>query len=128
MPEKNPTKGKILIAEDEMPVAKALRLKLLEGGFDAVVVNNGEQALYVLKGNKFDLVLLDLIMPIKDGFYVLEELKKTKNKTPVIVLSNLSQEADINRVKQLGAKDFYVKTYTSLSKVLEVVKKNYARK
>jgi DNA-binding response OmpR family regulator len=113
---------KILIGEDERPMAKALELKLNRSGFDAKAVNDGEEVLKALKEDKYDLLFLDLIMPKVDGFGVLEELKKRGEKVPVIILSNLSQTEDEKRAKELGAIDFFIKSNTPISEVV-----NHAR-
>lgn len=114
---------KLLIAEDERSIAKALKLKLSLSGFEVDLANNGEEALALMKDKKFDLVLLDIMMPKMDGFSVMEEMKKNKNKTPVIILSNLSQEDDAKRAKELGAVDFFIKSNTPLADIIEKVKK-----
>jgi DNA-binding response OmpR family regulator len=72
---------------------------------------------------QFDLIVLDLILPKLTGFEVLEELKKKKSTTPVIVASNLSQGEDQERAKTLGARDYFVKSDTSLSQVVEHITK-----
>lgn len=113
---------KILIAEDEKPMAKAMQLKLISEGYEVQVVHDGKAALEALSKNRFDLLLLDLVMPVKDGFAVLENLKKSKRKITVIVASNLSQEEDIKRANSLGAKDFFVKSDTPISGVVDRVK------
>ena len=123
MTEENQKKSRILVAEDEKSVSKALMLRLTETGYDVGVAYNGEQALKALEKEKYDLLLLDLIMPKVDGFSVLESLKQKNIKIPVVILSNLSQESDIKRVKEYGVKDFFVKSYTPLAKILEIVKK-----
>jgi DNA-binding response OmpR family regulator len=114
---------KILIAEDERPLAKALELKLRAAGFDVSVATDGKQALEMASGGQYDLLLLDLIMPITDGFKVLEGLHDAKVKTRVIVLSNLGQEEDMQRVKALGAVDYFVKADTPLATIIEHVQK-----
>lgn len=114
---------KILIAEDEKPMSKALEIKLGRAGYDVKAVYNGEEAIEILKKEKFDLLLLDLIMPKKDGFDVLAEIKNKKIKTAVIVLSNLGQEEDINKAKALGAKDFFIKSDTPIAQILEHIQK-----
>lgn len=114
---------KILIAEDEKPMSKALEIKLGRAGYDVKAAYNGEEAIEMLKKEKFDLLLLDLIMPKKDGFDVLEEIKSKKIKTAVIVLSNLGQEEDINKAKALGAKDFFIKSDTPIAQILEHIQK-----
>ena len=112
---------KILIVDDEKPLAKALELKLSHAGFETHVANNGEDAINALKKESFSLMLLDLIMPKMDGFKVLEEMKKLKKKPPVIVLSNLSQSEDMDKAKKLGAKGFFIKSDTSLAEVVKQV-------
>jgi two-component system, OmpR family, response regulator VicR len=112
---------KILIAEDERPMAKALQLKLTKEGFEAVNAYNGDEALELLDNGKFDLMLLDIMMPNTDGFAVLEALKKKNISLPIIVTSNLSQEEDIAKAKKLGAKDFLVKSDVPINKIVEKV-------
>lgn len=114
---------KILIAEDEKPMARALELKLNHSGFEAKAVYDGEEAIEALSKEKFDLLLLDLIMPKKDGFAVLEELKKRGNKIPVVISSNLGQDEDIKRAESLGAKDYFIKSNTPLTDIVENIKK-----
>lgn len=114
---------KILIIEDEKALANALMLKLQSAGFETILVYDGEAAVSILEKQKFDLVILDLILPKRDGFYVLSELNRLKVSTPVIISSNLSQDEDIVRAKELGAKDYFVKSDITLSEVVEKVKK-----
>jgi len=119
-----PTKPKkILIMEDEKPMARAMVLKLTHAGFEATSANNGEEGLAILEKENFSLILLDLIMPKMDGFSVLEALKQKNIKTPVIILSNLSQEDDEKRAKELGAKDFFIKSNTPIAEIVERVNK-----
>ncbi|HXV27053.1 MAG TPA: response regulator [Candidatus Paceibacterota bacterium] len=116
------TNGTILIAEDELPLAKALAMKLESAGYTVTAVTNGSECLAELKAKKYDMLLLDLIMPETDGFAVLEELKSRGTKIPTIVLSNLGQEEDIERAKSLGAKDYFIKADTSLSAIVDMVR------
>lgn len=114
---------KILICEDEKPIAKALVLKLNHEGFEAEAANDGEEALQILQSKQFDLILLDLIMPRIDGFGVLEKIKELKITTPVIVTSNLGQEEDLKRAKELGAVNYFIKSNTSLQEIVDGIKK-----
>lgn len=118
-------KKKILIVEDEKSLAHALKFKLESAGYTVDVENDGASGLATIKSKKFDLVLLDLVMPKVNGFGVLEELKKIKNSTPVIVLSNLGQDTDIATAKRLGAKDFLIKSDTQLEGIVDKVR-NFA--
>ncbi|MFA7245250.1 MAG: response regulator [Candidatus Magasanikbacteria bacterium] len=114
---------KILIAEDEKPMARALEIKLNKVGFETTIVFDGVAALEELASNKYDLLLLDLMMPNKDGFSVLEDIKTKKIKVPVIVSTNLNQKDDIEKAMSLGAKDYFVKSDTPISDVVEHIKK-----
>jgi two-component system response regulator VicR len=117
------TKKKILLAEDERSISRALKLKLELSGFEIEIAINGEEALNILKTKKFDLLLLDIMMPKVDGFSVMEEMKKRKDKTPILVLSNLSQEDDAKRAESLGAIDFCIKSNSSLAEIIDKIKK-----
>lgn len=112
---------KILIIEDEKTLARALEVKLTSIGFNVRVVLNGEDGVSLLEKESFSLILLDLIMPKMDGFMVLEDLKAKKIKTPVIILSNLSQENDVKRTEVYGVKDFFIKSNTPLTTIVERV-------
>lgn len=117
---------KILIAEDERPMARALELKLTHMGFTVVVVSNGEAALEAMHREVFDLLLLDLVMPKVDGFQVLEALHGAKKTIPVVIISNLSQPEDEQRTKQLGAKAFFIKSNTPIATIVTFVAEQLA--
>ena len=117
------TPKKILIIEDEKSLARALELKLSHAGFAVTAVFNGEDGVALLLKESFSLILLDLLMPKMDGFGVLTILKEKNIRTPVMVLSNLSQEDDLKRTQELGAKDFFIKSNTPISTILERVNK-----
>ncbi len=114
---------KILIVEDEKTLARALELTLTHAGFDTHLAYNGEDAVKFLEQEPFDLILLDLIMPKMDGFTVLTILKEKKIKTPVLVLSNLSQQNDIKHAEKFGAKEFFIKSNTPIATIVERVRK-----
>jgi DNA-binding response OmpR family regulator len=114
---------KILIIEDEKPLAHALELKLGHEGFDVKAVFDGAAGLELLEKETFSLILLDLMMPRVDGFAVLRKLKEKNIGIPVIVLSNLSQEEDLELARSLGAKEFCIKSDTPIVAIAERVKK-----
>lgn len=118
------TLKRILIAEDEKAISKALELKLAHEGFEVKAVFNGVELLSLLEKEKFDLILLDLVMPKLDGFGVLEILNCKGNKIPIIVSSNLSQQEDYQRAKKLGATDFLIKSETPVAEMVKKIK-NY---
>ena len=116
---------KIVLADDEQFIALAYNDGLTRAGFEVFVANNGEEALEQVKAHKPDLVLLDLIMPKKDGFSVLQDMKADPAlaNIPVLILSNLSQATDAEETKRLGAVDFIVKSDVSLQELIERIKK-----
>ncbi len=120
--KKEENNKKILIVEDEEALSSTLSLKLESAGFKTFVAVNGIDALEMIKNNKYDLVLLDLMLPGKDGFEVLQDLHNDNYGGLVIVLSNLSQEEDIDRVLYLGAKKFLVKSKVQLSEIVDNIK------
>lgn len=113
---------RVLIVEDERPLSHALDLKLQHEGFTTVVASNGEECIKALNEQEFDVVLLDLVMPVFDGFQVLEELQKKEKRPTVFVLSNLSQAEDEDRVLKLGAKKYFIKSDTPLEVIVNEVK------
>lgn len=115
---------KILVAEDDKFLLNAYRVKFQKAGFDVKTARDGQEALRELAEFVPDLILLDLVMPVKDGFAFLEEIKKDDRfkVIPVIIASNLGQKEDIDRGMKLGAKDFIVKTDLSLDKLVEKIK------
>jgi DNA-binding response OmpR family regulator len=117
---------KILIVEDERPIARALELKLISSGFQAEIAKNGTEAVDKIKSGGFDMILLDLVLPEIDGFTILQKAKEEiKTKTPIIVLSNLSQADDVKKAKALGAMDFLVKSNTPISEIVNKIKKYF---
>lgn len=116
---------KILIIEDEELLYNLLRKKLITEGYDVFVSEDGQKGLDSMRENIPDLVLLDIVMPNKDGFEVMEEMKKDENlkNIPVIIISNSGQPVEIDRAKNLGAKDWLVKTEFEPLEVVEKVKK-----
>lgn len=117
----------ILIAEDEKPIARALELKLKTEGYTVMIANNGVEALDIISKNKIDFMLLDLVMPIMDGFTVLKNLHEKEIKVPVVVASNLGQDEDIKKAQEFGIKNYFVKSDTSLAEIVELVKNMIAK-
>lgn len=115
-------KKKILIIEDEKPLAHALLLKLSHEGFVVTTTESGKSGLEYLANEHFDLVLTDLILPGVDGFKVLETMKEQGLSVPVIVITNLNQEEDKKRAFDLGATGLFVKSNSPISLIVEGVK------
>lgn len=113
---------RILVVEDEKPLNQILSLKLTHEGYQVDSAFNGESGLEMITNNEYDLVLLDLITPVMDGFGVLEQLQGKLNSPPIIVLSNLGQVEEKQRSEELGAAGFFIKADTPLSDVVSIVK------
>jgi len=127
MPDQKP---KILMIEEDRFLRKIYRDKFSRLDFDFLEATNGEEGLNKIIYEKPDLVILDLMLPKKNGFDVLIDIKRNKNtqSIPVIILSNLGQESDIKRGISLGAEDYLVKTEVSLSDVVDRVREQLAKK
>ncbi len=122
-------KLKVVLVEDDKFLQKILVTKFTKEGFDVRAASDAEQGLQMILTEAPNIVLLDLILPKMSGFDLLTELKangKTK-AIPVVILSNLGQEEDINRAKSLGALDFLVKADISINEVVQKVKEIYVR-
>ena len=122
--ESGEKKIKIFIGEDDKFISRAYQDGLKRAGFEVFTGFDGSEVLKNIKENKPDLILLDLIMPIKNGFEVLGEMKMDSGlrKIPVVVLSNLGQDSDIERARELGAKDYLIKSNYSMKEIIEKVR------
>jgi CheY-like chemotaxis protein len=115
---------KILLVEDDKLFVRIYKNSLKKAGFETTFLENGEKAVPEAKKVKPDLIMLDLVMPKKDGFETLADLKAdpvTKN-IPVFVLSALESEADVEKIRNLGAKKYIFKSTNSLKVVIDEVK------
>ncbi len=114
----------ILLVEDDKFVSKAYSFFLKKEGYNVLYAADGEEGLKILKGSKPDLILLDLIMPGMNGFEMLKALKSKKvtREIPVIIVSNLGQESDIQECKRLGAADYLIKADLYMKDVLVKIK------
>lgn len=101
----------ILIVEDESRVAAFLQKGLRKNGYFTIVAEDGEKAIEMASSKNFDLMVLDLGLPIKDGFTVLRELRNSQIKFPVIVVTARSDEEDKVKAMNSGANDFITKPF-----------------
>jgi CheY-like chemotaxis protein len=117
--------AKVLVVEDDHFLGTAYKAKLVKEGYDFRLATDGEEVMTVLADFMPDVILLDLVMPRKDGFAVLTDLKKDPRfkDIPVIVASNLGQQEDHERAKELGAVDFVTKSELSLDAIVEKLSK-----
>lgn len=102
---------KILVVEDEPSLIFTLRDTLESEGYDVVVSEEGTQAIEMVKEHKPDLMLLDIMLPGKSGYDIMEELRKEKYTFPVIMLTAKDQEPDKVKGLSLGADDYLTKPF-----------------
>jgi DNA-binding response OmpR family regulator len=111
---------RILVVEDEEPLALGIRDALSHAGFEVAVVHDGLRALESLKATRFDLVVLDLMLPGKSGLEVLRELRALRHEVRVVVLTALSDESDVVRGFEMGADDYMAKPFSPRELVARV--------
>lgn len=126
-------KQKILIIDDDPFILDMYVLKFRERGFDVEIAKDGKEGLQKARAGGVDIILLDIVMPVVDGFSILSELKKEEatRSTKVIILTNLGQKEDVERGLGLGADDYIIKAHFTPSEVVEKVKNilpHYAEK
>jgi two-component system, OmpR family, alkaline phosphatase synthesis response regulator PhoP len=114
---------RILLAEDDRFLRRAAEARLRQQGFEVLTATDGEEALRVARAEHPDLVLLDVVMPQLQGFDVLKALKRDTitSRIPVIVLSNLGQEHDVEQAIALGAEAYLVKAHLSLQDLVQKI-------
>lgn len=120
MSETEGKKEKILFIEDEEALQTSLCSALRQAGYDAISAFDGEEGIEHAKNSKPDLILLDIILPRRSGFEVLEELKVDEGTRdiPVIVLTNLERISDVERMLSLGATNYLVKANYEIRDIL----------
>ena len=115
---------KILIVEDEAFIAEMYKIKFESDGYEVATAHDGEDGIKV--ANKFmpELVLLDLMMPHKDGYQTLKELRDGEKTRfmKIFILSNLGQKEEIEKGMKLGADGFFVKAHLTPTQLLEKIK------
>lgn len=115
--------AKILLIEDDLPLLRAYQIAFSKLGHEVEHAIDGEDGINKAKSQKPDLILLDLFLPKKSGFEVLKELKSDPlyKHIPIICLSVLDQNGEIEKAKALGADDYMVKSDTSLQEIVKRV-------
>jgi len=103
---------RILVVEDERSIAFGLRLDLQNEGYAVDVETDGEAALERAKNGTYDLILLDVMLPRKDGFEICRELRRAGHRTPIVMLTARTQEAEVVLGLELGADDYVTKPFS----------------
>ena len=115
--------GKIFLVEDDPTLIDMYTVKFKDEGYDVIEARDARTGLTQAQTKKPDLILLDLIMPVKDGFETLKELKANPDfkDIKVVVSSNLGQDEDIKKAKSLGATDYLVKAHFSFAEIIKKI-------
>jgi len=115
---------KIMIIEDDHFLSSLMKARLEKEGFVVVQALDGEEAMETLKKDIPSLVILDLIMPKVTGFEVLQMISITPqlDKIPVVIVSNLAQDSDIEKARQLGAREYFIKVKVSIDDLVGKIK------
>lgn len=118
--------AKILLVEDDQFLSSLLKTRLEKEKFEVTLAHDGPEAVQAIKSYSPDLILLDVILPGKSGFDVLEEIQKDpqlrdKKDIPVVIISNLGQESDLERGRELGVVDYFVKARISIDDLVNKV-------
>ena len=117
---------KILLVEDEASIADVFKEQLTIGGFDVEIANGGEQALQLLKVNKYHVMLLDLVMPEVDGLAVLQKMKEKPEeypKLPTIALTNVTSDDVKKEVESYNLQGYLLKLSIKPQMLIEAVNK-----
>ena len=117
----------LLLVEDDPFLSSLLKNKFQKEGFEVILVTDGDQALNFLKTSNADLILLDIILPKKTGFEVLKEMQNDPEirakELPVIIISNLGQPQDIEKGKEFGVVEYFIKAKISIDDLVARIKK-----
>jgi CheY-like chemotaxis protein len=116
---------KILLIEDDNFLVEMYKTKFEREGYEIVTAMNGGEGLERAVKEKPDLILLDMVLPEKDGYEVLDELKgdKETKDIPVIILSNLGQNGEVKKGKEKGAEDYFIKSNFTPGQLVDKINK-----
>jgi DNA-binding response OmpR family regulator len=124
MTEEIRRKKKICIVEDDDDIREIYSVKLLSEGYDVVTATNGEEGMYIINETRPDLILLDLMMPIKNGFEVLDELADNEelSSIPIIIFTNADDENSTKKVGKFDTRFYAIKALTTPQKLIGFVR------
>ncbi len=118
--------AKIILVEDDDDLREMYKRKLEMEGYKTITAKDGISALNLIGSEKPDLILLDILIPKKDGFEVLQCIRNSKDdglrSLPVIIISNLSSEEDRCEAEKIGISGYLIKSTTTLEKFVETIK------
>lgn len=115
---------KVLLIDDDPFIVDIYALKFKQEGFNIEIAQDGKTGMKKIEEFQPDIVLLDIVMPQKDGFDILKDLRENSafRKVKIILLTNLGQKEDVERGTKLGADDYIIKAHFTPSEVVEKVK------
>lgn len=115
--------AKVLIIEDDKVLSRVYGIKMEKEGYDVTKLSNGVDAVETAKDIKPDIIILDLMMPEKDGFETMKDLKADADtkKIPVMVVSALGTESDIKKLMDMGAHKYIVKPSSMFNDILKSI-------
>lgn len=102
---------KILVAEDDRAINQLVRISLVENGYEVVSCYNGKEALDALDGEKFDMIISDVMMPELDGFALAEAVRERDKKIPILFMTALDDKSSKQLGFKLGIDDYVVKPF-----------------
>lgn len=111
--------NKILVVEDEKSLRDAMLESIKAAGYEVLSASNGEEGITQIREHAPDLLVLDILMPIKSGIDVLKFLQHTDSKTPVIILTNLDDMEDKQKALAHGGYRYFIKAETSLKEIVK---------
>ncbi|MDP7069138.1 MAG: response regulator [Candidatus Peribacteraceae bacterium] len=115
------TNADILIAEDDAVLREVYTKKFTLGGYTIRIAENGEKAVAEIQKKQPDILILDIKLPILDGFGVMERYPRESREFPVIMLTNFGDDKNRSRGEELGTDDYFIKSEMTIRKLLEMV-------
>lgn len=117
-------KSRVLIIEDDSVLGSVITEKLNASGYDASLVTDGAVGIETVRTTHPDIILLDILLPTKNGYEIMEEISRDESirNIPVVIISNSGQPVEIERMIKLGAKDYLIKAQFTPEEVLEKVR------
>jgi CheY-like chemotaxis protein len=117
-------KSRVLIIEDDPVLGSVITEKLNASGYDASLVTDGAVGIETVRKTHPDIILLDILLPTKNGYEIMEEISRDEGirNIPVVIISNSGQPVEIERMIKLGAKDYLIKAQFTPEEVLEKVR------
>ena len=115
---------KILLIEDDPFLSSLLGNRLKKEGLEVISIKKGSEVMKAMSTQRPDLALLDIILPDKSGFELMGEIKSDPQvaKIPVIIISNLGQDSDVAKGRELGAVDYVIKAKISIDDLVNKIK------